>query len=144
MGISPDPHRRRMPWTAEKKRVPGVVHSSREKMVLDGARRVDVDCVDRASQVYPLEALPATVASYEYNTFRGKNIFELASQAELNALRQWVYCKEWQEGTHDENATRTAIHFHRHGSNAASCYYTTSHGETTTQPAPIRLADFPG
>ncbi|KAF8284782.1 hypothetical protein TcBrA4_0043410 [Trypanosoma cruzi] len=52
----------------------GVVHGSKGKMVLDGARRVDVDCVDRASQVYPLEALRAAVASYEYNTFRGKNI----------------------------------------------------------------------
>ncbi|RNC33485.1 hypothetical protein TcCL_Unassigned03813, partial [Trypanosoma cruzi] len=74
MGLSPDFHRRRMPWTAEKECVPGVVHSSKEKMVLDGARRVDVDCVDRASQVYSLEALWATVASYEYNTFRQKNI----------------------------------------------------------------------
>ncbi|RNC43890.1 hypothetical protein TcCL_NonESM06458 [Trypanosoma cruzi] len=61
MERSPDPHRRRMPWTAAKECVPGVVHSSKEKMVLDGARRVDVDCVDRASQVYPLEALRATV-----------------------------------------------------------------------------------
>ncbi|RNC51660.1 hypothetical protein TcCL_ESM11193 [Trypanosoma cruzi] len=72
MGVSPDSHRRRMPWTAEKECVPGVVHSSREKMVLDGARRVDVDCVDRASQVYPLEALWAAVASYEYNTSTGR------------------------------------------------------------------------
>ncbi|PWU93806.1 hypothetical protein C4B63_29g72 [Trypanosoma cruzi] len=75
MGLSPDPHRRRMPWTAEKECVPGVVHGSKGKMVLDGARRVDVECVDRASQVYPLEALRAAVASYEYNTYRGKNIF---------------------------------------------------------------------
>ncbi|ESS64442.1 hypothetical protein TCDM_07501 [Trypanosoma cruzi Dm28c] len=30
-----------------------------------------------------------------------------------------VYCKDWPEGTHDENATSTAIHFRRHGSNAA-------------------------
>ncbi|KAF8288444.1 hypothetical protein TcYC6_0034250 [Trypanosoma cruzi] len=57
----PDPHRRRMPWTAEKECVLGAVHSPKEKMVLDGARRVDVECVDRASQVYPLEALRATV-----------------------------------------------------------------------------------
>ncbi|KAF8303858.1 hypothetical protein TcYC6_0039780 [Trypanosoma cruzi] len=74
MGLSLDSHRRRMPWTAEKECVPGVVHGSKEKMVLDGARRVAVDCVDRASQVYSLEALRAAVASYEYNTFRGKNI----------------------------------------------------------------------
>ncbi|PWV19897.1 hypothetical protein C3747_8g1185c [Trypanosoma cruzi] len=72
MGISLDSHRRRMPWTAEKECVPGVVHSSKEKMVLDGARRVDVDCIDRASQVYPLEALRAAVASYEYNTSTGR------------------------------------------------------------------------
>ncbi|KAF5219117.1 hypothetical protein ECC02_007893 [Trypanosoma cruzi] len=75
MGLSPDPHRRRMPWTAEKECVPGVVHSSKEKMVLDGARRVDVECVNRASQTYSLEALWAAVATCEYNTFRGKNIF---------------------------------------------------------------------
>ncbi|PWV21217.1 hypothetical protein C3747_3g778 [Trypanosoma cruzi] len=75
MERSLDSHRRRMSWTAEKECVPGVVHSSKEKMVLDGARRVDVDCVDRASQVYPLEALRAAVNKCEYNTFRGKNIF---------------------------------------------------------------------
>ncbi|EAN93304.1 hypothetical protein C3747_160g90 [Trypanosoma cruzi] len=75
MGLSPDPHRRRMPWTAAKECVPGVVRSSKEKMALDGARRVDVECVDRASQVYPLEALRAAVATCEYNTSRGKNIF---------------------------------------------------------------------
>ncbi|PWV19816.1 hypothetical protein C3747_8g81 [Trypanosoma cruzi] len=61
MGISPDSHRRRMPWMVEKECVPGVVHSSKENMVLDGAQPVDVDCVNRASQVDPLEALPATV-----------------------------------------------------------------------------------
>ncbi|RNF17234.1 hypothetical protein TcG_05770 [Trypanosoma cruzi] len=75
MERSSDSHRRRMPWTAAKEYVPGVVHSSKEKMVLDGAQRVDLECVDCASQVYPLEALRAAVASYEYNTFRGKNIF---------------------------------------------------------------------
>ncbi|PWV19969.1 hypothetical protein C3747_8g476 [Trypanosoma cruzi] len=74
MERSLDSYRRRMPWTAAKECVPGVVHSSKGNMVLDGAQRVDVDCVDRASQVYPLEALRATVASYEHNTFRGKNI----------------------------------------------------------------------
>ncbi|PWV14419.1 hypothetical protein C3747_36g295 [Trypanosoma cruzi] len=81
MELSPDSHRRRMPWTAAKECVPGVVHSSKEKMVLDGARRVDVECVDRASQVYPLEALRAFVATCEYNTFGGKNI--------LNWSRSW-------------------------------------------------------
>ncbi|RNC40943.1 hypothetical protein TcCL_NonESM09525 [Trypanosoma cruzi] len=61
-----------MSWTAEKECVPGVVRSSKEKMVLDDARRVDVDCVDRASQVYPLEALRAAVATCEYNTSTGR------------------------------------------------------------------------
>ncbi|PWV19962.1 hypothetical protein C3747_8g398 [Trypanosoma cruzi] len=74
MERSLDSHRRRMPWTAEKECVPGGFHGSKEKMVLDGAQRVDVECVGRASQTYSLEALRATVASYEYNTFRGKNI----------------------------------------------------------------------
>ncbi|PWV03205.1 hypothetical protein C4B63_1g1187 [Trypanosoma cruzi] len=76
MERSSDPHRRRMPWMAAKECVPGVVHSSKEKMVLDGARRVDVDCVDRASQVYPLEALRATVAACEYNTSRGRTFLK--------------------------------------------------------------------
>ncbi|RNC54572.1 hypothetical protein TcCL_ESM07983 [Trypanosoma cruzi] len=111
MVLSPDPHRRRMPWTAEKECVPGVVHSSKENMVLDGARRVNVDCVNRASQVDLLEALRATVASYEYNTCRGRNIFKAVSQAESNVLRRWVYREDWPEGTYDEDATRTAIHF---------------------------------
>ncbi|PBJ74491.1 hypothetical protein BCY84_12507 [Trypanosoma cruzi cruzi] len=75
VGLSPDSHRRRMLWTAEKECVPGVFHGSKGKMVLDAARRVDVECVDRASQVYPLEALRAAVATYEYNTSRGKKIF---------------------------------------------------------------------
>ncbi|PWU90116.1 hypothetical protein C4B63_53g211 [Trypanosoma cruzi] len=76
MVLSPDPHRRRMPWMAAKECVPGVVHSSKEKMVLDGAQRVDVDCVDCASQVYPLEALRAAVASYEYNTSTGRTFLK--------------------------------------------------------------------
>ncbi|KAF8306642.1 hypothetical protein TcBrA4_0022370 [Trypanosoma cruzi] len=76
MGRSSDPHRRRMPWMAEKECVPGVVHSSKEKMVLDGAQRVDVDCVDRASQVYPLEALRVTVAACEYNTSTGRTFLK--------------------------------------------------------------------
>ncbi|ESS61291.1 hypothetical protein TCDM_11135 [Trypanosoma cruzi Dm28c] len=71
MVLSPDPHRRRMPWTAEKECVPGVVRSSKEKLVLDGARRVDVECVDCASQVYPLEALRAAVNKCECNTTTG-------------------------------------------------------------------------
>ncbi|RNC44280.1 hypothetical protein TcCL_NonESM05959, partial [Trypanosoma cruzi] len=104
MGLSPDPHRRRMPWTAAKECVPGVVRSSKEKMVLDGARRVDVDCVDRASQVYPLETLRAAVATCEYNTFGGKNIFNWSLRwnpmCSGNALRQGVAGGDARRGRH--------------------------------------------
>ncbi|RNC40634.1 hypothetical protein TcCL_NonESM09861 [Trypanosoma cruzi] len=104
MGLSPDPHRRRMPWTAAKECVPGVVRSSKEKMVLDGAQRVDVECVDRASQVYPLEALRAAVATCEYNIFRGKNIFNWSLRwnpmCSGNALRQGVAGGDARRGRH--------------------------------------------
>ncbi|PBJ78568.1 hypothetical protein BCY84_04298 [Trypanosoma cruzi cruzi] len=105
MGLSSDSHRRRMPWTAEKECVPGVVHGSKGKMVLDGARRVDVECVDRASQVYPLEALRAAVASYEYNTYKGKNIFKAVSQVESNVLSQWFSARSGRRG----RTTRTPL-----------------------------------
>ncbi|RNC35911.1 hypothetical protein TcCL_Unassigned01152 [Trypanosoma cruzi] len=51
-----DPHRRRMPWTASKECVPDVVPYNKENMVLGSVQRVDLDCVDRASQVDLLEA----------------------------------------------------------------------------------------
>ncbi|PWV19812.1 hypothetical protein C3747_8g72 [Trypanosoma cruzi] len=124
MGLSPDSHRRRMPWTAEKECVPGVVHSSKENMVLDGARRVNVDCVNRASQVDLLEALRATVASYEYNTCRGKNI--------LIGFSGGIKCTQAMgllQGLAGGDARRER-HQHRHSfpsprdHNAASCDYT--------------------
>ncbi|KAF8301497.1 hypothetical protein TcYC6_0051160 [Trypanosoma cruzi] len=128
MGISSDSHRRRMPWMAEKECVPGVVHSSKENMVLDGAQRVDVECVDRASQVYPLEALRAAVASYEYNTSRGKNIFN-CSQVESNVLRQCFTARNGRRG----RTTRTP---------PAPPFI--SFATAVTQPhETTRLADFP-
>ncbi|KAF8306627.1 hypothetical protein TcBrA4_0022330 [Trypanosoma cruzi] len=129
MGRSSDPHRRRMPWMAEKECVPGVVHSSKEKMVLDGAQRVDVDCVDRASQVYPLEALRAAVASYEYNTFRGKNIFNWSLRRNPMYSGNGFTTRSGRRG----RTTRTP---------PAPPFI--SFATAVTQPAPIRLADFPG
>ncbi|PBJ68767.1 hypothetical protein BCY84_20905 [Trypanosoma cruzi cruzi] len=129
MGRSSDPHRRRMPWMAAKECVPGVVHSSKETMVLDGARRVDVDCVDRASQVYPLEALRAAVASYEYNTFRGKNIFNWS-------LRQNPMCSGNGFTTRSGRRGRTT--------RTPPAPPFISFATAVAQPAPIRLADFPG
>ncbi|RNC60162.1 hypothetical protein TcCL_ESM02114 [Trypanosoma cruzi] len=99
MERSSDPRRRCMPWTAAKEYVPGVVLGTKETMVLDGVQRVDVDCVDRASRVDPLETLRATVAKCEYNTFSGKNIFQLAFQAESNGRGQRFHRKQWKEGT---------------------------------------------
>ncbi|PWV06447.1 hypothetical protein C3747_115g87 [Trypanosoma cruzi] len=144
MKLSPDPHRRRMPWTAAKEYVPGVVLNAKEKMVLDGVQLVDVECVDRASQVDPLEALRATVATYEYNTSTGKNIFQLASQVEFDGRGQRFYRKEWQEGTYDKYVTLSAIDFNRDGNKGTAYGYVTFHGETTTRPVQIDFADVPG
>ncbi|PWV03337.1 hypothetical protein C4B63_1g512 [Trypanosoma cruzi] len=129
MVLSPDPHRRRMPWTAAKECVPGVVHSSKEKMVLDGARRVDVDCVDRASQVYPLEALRAAVASYEYNTSTGRTFLK-------RSLRQNPMCSG--------NGFTARIGGRGRTTRTPPAPPFISFATAATQPAPIRLADFPG
>ncbi|KAF8301406.1 hypothetical protein TcBrA4_0051510 [Trypanosoma cruzi] len=122
MGRSSDPHRRRMPWMAEKECVPGVVHSSKEKMVLDGAQRVGCGLCRPCIAGDPLEHCGRPVASYEYNTFRGKNIFNWSLRRNPMYSGQWVYHEEWPEGTHDEDATSTAIHFLCHGSNAARAH----------------------
>ncbi|RNF06136.1 uncharacterized protein Tco025E_07657 [Trypanosoma conorhini] len=144
MKLSPEPHRKRMPWTAAKEYVPGVVLNAKEKMVLDGVQLVDVDNIDRGSQVDPLEVLRATVATYEYNTSTGKNIFQLASQAEYSGRGQRFYRKEWQEGTYDKYVTLSAIDFSRDGNKGTAYGYVTFHGETTTRPVQIDFADVPG
>ncbi|RNF12365.1 hypothetical protein TraAM80_00376 [Trypanosoma rangeli] len=144
MKLSPGPQRKRMPWTAAKEYVPGAVLNAKEKMVLDGAQLVDVENTDRASQVDPLEVLRATVATYEYNTSTGKNIFQLASQVEFNGRGQRFYRKEWQEGTYDKYVTLSAVDFSRDGNKGVAYGYVTFHGETTTRPVQIDFADVPG
>ncbi|RNC57026.1 hypothetical protein TcCL_ESM05373 [Trypanosoma cruzi] len=109
-----------MPWTAEKECVPGVVHGSKEKMVLDVAQRVDVECVDRVhrrcirwrhcGRPWP----NASTIHAEERTFL------IGFSGVIKCTQAMLYREEWQEGTHDENATSTAIHFLCHGSNAAS------------------------
>ncbi|ESS61502.1 hypothetical protein TCDM_10907 [Trypanosoma cruzi Dm28c] len=128
MVLSPDPHRRRMPWTAEKECVPGVVRSSKEKMVLDGARRVDVDCVDCASQVYPLEALRAAVATCEYNTSTGRTFLK-------RSLRQNPMCSGNGFTARSGRRGRTT------SMSPAPPFI--SFATAVAQPVPIRLADFP-
>ncbi|RNF02713.1 hypothetical protein TcG_11979 [Trypanosoma cruzi] len=129
MVLSPDPHRRRMPWTAEKECVPGVVHSSKEKMVLDGAQRVDVNCVDRASQVYPLEALRAAVASYEYNTSTGRTFLKRSLRRNPMCSGNGFTARSGRRG----RTTRTP-----------PAPPLISFATAATQPALIRLAGFPG
>ncbi|PWV03357.1 hypothetical protein C4B63_1g553 [Trypanosoma cruzi] len=129
MGRSLDPHRRRMPWTAEKECVPGVVHSSKETMVLDGAQRVDVDCVDRASQVYPLEALRAAVAACEYNTSTGRTFLKRSLRRNPMYSGNGFTARSGLRG----RTTRTP---------PAPPFI--SFATAVAQPAPIRLADFPG
>ncbi|RNF05067.1 hypothetical protein TcG_11024 [Trypanosoma cruzi] len=128
MGLSSDPHRRRMPWTAEKECVPGVFHSSKEKMVLDGARRVDVNYVDRASQVYPLGALRAAVATYEYNTSTGRTFLKRSLRRNPMCSGNGFTARIGRRGC----TTRTPL---------APPFI--SFATAATQPAPIRLADFP-
>ncbi|KAH9577658.1 Mitochondrial 28S ribosomal protein S34 [Trypanosoma melophagium] len=144
MKLSPAPHRRRMPWTAAKEYFPGVVLNAKEKIILDGVQLVDVENIDRSSQADPLEVLRATVATYEFNTSTGKNIFQLASQVEFNGRGQKFFRKEWQEGTYDKYVTLSAIDFDRDGNKGTAYGYITFHGETTTRPVQIDFADVPG
>ncbi|EPY24433.1 hypothetical protein STCU_00680 [Strigomonas culicis] len=141
----PGPHRRRMPWTASKEYVPGVVLQARDKMILDGRQLVEADSIERAAQVDPLEALQAAVSQYEYNTSTGHNIFQLASQAPCEGRGQIFYRKEWREGTYDKYVTLTAVEFGRDGAAGGTAYgYVTFHGESTTRPVRIDHADVPG
>lgn len=141
---SPDAHRRRMPWTASKEYVPGVVLQAKEKVILDGTQLVEFDHIDRSSQVDPLEALKAAVAMYHYNTSTGKNIFQIASQDAFHGRGQRFYRKEWQEGTYDKYVTLSAIEFDRDDSKGTAFGYITFHGETTLRPVEIEHANVPG
>ncbi|RNC55312.1 hypothetical protein TcCL_ESM07227 [Trypanosoma cruzi] len=119
MGISPDPHRRRMPWTAEKECVPGVVHSSKEKMVLDGAQRVGVECVDRVHRRCIRWRHCGRPSPHASTIHAEERTFLIVLSGGIQCNWAMLYREEWPEGTHDENATRTVIHFRRHGSNPA-------------------------
>nr|CCC92290.1 conserved hypothetical protein [Trypanosoma congolense IL3000] len=144
MRLSPDPHRRRMPWMAAKEYVPGVVLNARDKMVLDGVQLLEVESIERAAQLDPLEVLRAAVATHEYNVSTGKNIFQLASQVDFNGRGQRFYRKEWQEGTYDKYVTLSSIDFDRDGNKGTAYGYITFHGETTTRPVQIDFAEVPG
>ncbi|RNC39272.1 hypothetical protein TcCL_NonESM11401 [Trypanosoma cruzi] len=98
-------------------------------MVLDDARRVDVDCVDRASQVYPLEALWAAVATCDYNTFRGKKIFNWLLR------RNQMYSGNGFTARSGRRRRTTRMPLAPPFIPVATA---------VTRPAPIRLADFPG
>ncbi|KAG5476254.1 hypothetical protein LSCM4_05234 [Leishmania orientalis] len=144
MRPSPEPHRRRMPWTAAKEYVPGVVLNSKEKLVLDGTQLVELDHIDRAAQLDPLEVLKATVATRAYNTSTGFNIFQLASQTRFHGRGQKFFREEWRQGTYDKYVTLAAIDFDREGSKGTAYGYITFHGESTTRPVEVSHADTPG
>ncbi|TPP52096.1 hypothetical protein CGC20_5565 [Leishmania donovani] len=143
MRPSPEAHRRRMPWTAAKEYVPGVVLNSKEKLVLDGTQLVELDHIDRASQVDPLEVLKAAVATRAYNTSTGLNIFQLASQTRFHGRGQKFFREEWRQGTYEKYVTLAAIDFDREGSKGTAYGYITFHGESTTRPVEIHYADTP-
>ena len=144
MRPSPEAHRRRMPWTAAQEYVPGVVLHNKDKLVLDGSKLVELDHIDRAAQVDPLEVLKATVATHAYNFSTGANIFQIASQTRYHGRGQKFYREEWQQGTYDKYITLSAIDFDRDGSKGTAYGYVTFHGESTTRPVEINFADTPG
>jgi hypothetical protein len=144
MRPSPDAHRARMPWTAAKEYVPGVVLNNKDKLVLDGSKLVELDHIERASQVDPLEVLKATVATHAYNISTGSNIFQIASQTRYNARGQKFFREEWRQGTYDKYVTLAAIDFQREGNKGTAYGYITFHGESTTRPVEIDFADTPG
>lgn len=144
MHPSPEAHRRRMPWTAAHEFVPGVVLHNKDKMVLDGSQLVELDHIDRAAQVDPLEVLKAAVATRAYNTSTGSNIFQLASQTRFHGRGQRFYRAEWQQGTYEKYVTLSAVDFDREGSKGTAYGYITFHGESTTRPVEISFADTPG
>ncbi|KAK7194325.1 hypothetical protein NESM_000347600 [Novymonas esmeraldas] len=144
MRASPEAHRRRMPWTAAKEYVPGVVLHNKDKLVLDGTQLVERDHLDRAAQVDPLEALKAAVATRAYNTSTGANIFQIASQTRFHGRGQRFYRDEWRQGTYEKYITLSAIDFARDGATGTAYGYITFHGESTTRPVEIDHADTPG
>ncbi|KPI84219.1 hypothetical protein ABL78_6735 [Leptomonas seymouri] len=144
MRPSPEPHRRRMPWTTAQEYVPGVVLNSKNKLVLDGSKLVELDHIDRASQVDPLEVLKAAVATHAYNISTGSNIFQIASQTLYHGRGQRFYREEWRQGTYDKYVTLAAIDFDREGSKGTAYGYITFHGESTTRPVVINFAATPG
>ncbi|KPA74134.1 putative mitochondrial hypothetical protein [Leptomonas pyrrhocoris] len=144
MRLSPEPHRQRMPWTAAQEYVPGVVLNNKDKLVLDGSKLVELDHIDRAAQVDPLEVLKATVATRAFNISTGSNVFQIASQTRYHGRGQKFYREEWRQGTYDKYITLAAIEFNREGSKGTAYGYITFHGESTTRPVEINFADTPG
>ncbi|EPY39192.1 hypothetical protein AGDE_04736 [Angomonas deanei] len=141
----PGPQRRRMPWTASKEYVPGMILRNREKMILDGKSLVEADHIERGAQVDPLEVLQAAVARYEYNTSTGMNLFQLTSEVPHGGRGMRVYRKEWQEGTYDKYVTLTSVELDRDGVMKGVAHgYVTFHGESTLRPIEIDHADVPG
>lgn len=141
---SPAAHRARMPWTASKEYVPGVVLHAKERVILDGTQLVENDQIDRSSQIDPLAVLQSAVAQYRYHTSTGKNIFQLVAQLPGNGRGRRLYRAEWMEGTYEKYITLSAIDFDRHGHNGTAYGYITFHGESTTRPVQIEYAEVPG
>lgn len=144
MRLSSGPQRPRMPWTAAKEFIPAVVLNQKDKTILDGSQLVELDHIDRSSQVDPLEVLKSAVATYEFSTSTGKNLFQLAAQDVWHGRGQRFFRREWREGTYDKYVTLSAIDFDRDGNKGTAYGYITFHGESTTRPVQIDFADVPG
>lgn len=137
-------HRRRMPWAVAKEMVPMIVLNTKDKTILDGKKIIESDSIDRLSQVDPLEVLQGAVATYQYNTSTGKNIFQIASQLKYDGRGQRFYRKEWLEGTYEKYITLSSVEFARDGNGGTAYGYVTFHGESTMKPIAIEWADVPG
>ncbi|CUG89353.1 Hypothetical protein, putative [Bodo saltans] len=137
-------HRARMPWTAAKERVAAVVLHAKDKTILDGAKLVEAEDIDRMSQVDPLDVLKTAVKTYEFNTSTGKNVFQLASQLPHHGRGQRFYRKEWTEGTYEKHVTLSSVEFSRDGSEGTAYGYVTFHGESTLRPIVIANSEAPG
>ncbi|CCW70732.1 unnamed protein product [Phytomonas sp. Hart1] len=141
---SPGPQRARMPWTAAKEYVPGVVLHAKDRALLDGAQLVGLEALERAAQVDPLAALHAAVASYRYHTSTGQTLFQLAAGLPSQGRGQRFFRPEWKEGTADKHVVLAGIAFDRAGHGGRADGYVCFHGESTTRPGPIPHADVPG
>lgn len=137
------PDRLRMPWTVAAERVPFTLLSRRNQAILDGTELYKG--LGRVDQLEPLAALKAIAARRDFMTSNGYTLFQLATHLKYNGRGQRFYRKDWRDGTMDKWVTLCRIVHEREMVNGGTAWgYMSFHGETTTVPVEIKLADVPG